>query len=99
MRDLPDAGVATGIPIATGCFMLARGEMLRRLGGFSPEFFLYFEDFDLSLRLGRLADIAYVPQVRIVHAGGHAAGKGWAHRRMFIRSAVTFFRRHGWRLL
>jgi GT2 family glycosyltransferase len=97
MRDLPGAALTTGIPIATGCFMLVRGDMLRRLGGFSPDFFLYFEDFDLSLRLRRLADIAYVPQVRIVHVGGYASAKGWAHRRMFIRSAATFFRRHGWK--
>ena len=98
MRDLGVDEVTTGIPIASGCFMFARRELLQRLGGFAPEYFLYFEDFDLSLRLGRVADIAYVPQVQIVHVGGYAAGKGWAHRRMFIRSAMTFFRRHGWRL-
>lgn len=98
MRDLGVDEVTTGIPIASGCFMFARRELLQRLGGFAPEYFLYFEDFDLSLRLGRVADIAYVPQVQIVHVGGYAAGKGWAHRRMFMRSAMTFFRRHGWRL-
>lgn len=98
MRDLPEHAVATGIPIATGCFMLARLETLRAAGGFSMAYFLYFEDFDLSLRLGRLADIAYVPAVRIVHGGGYAAGKGWAHRRLFLESAVTFFQRNGWRL-
>jgi GT2 family glycosyltransferase len=99
MRDLAEDQVAADIPIASGCFMLARGNLLRDLGGFSPDYFLYFEDFDLSLRLRRKATIAYVPRVRIVHTGGEAARKGWAHRRMFIRSAATFFRRNGWRLL
>ena len=99
MRDLAEDQVAGDIPIASGCFMLARGELLRALGGFSSHYFLYFEDFDLSLRLGRRATIAYVPRVRIVHTGGEAARKGWAHRRMFIRSAITFFHRNGWRLL
>lgn len=97
MRDLPEHEEATGVPIASGCFMLARRSLLRALGGFSPEYFLYFEDFDLSLRLGRLAGIAYVPAVRIVHHGGYASRKGWTHRRLFARSAVTFFRHHGWR--
>jgi GT2 family glycosyltransferase len=59
---------------------------------------MYFEDFDLSLRLGRIADIAYVPQVHITHSGGGAAKKGWTHRRLFMRSALTFFRDHGWKL-
>lgn len=98
MRDLAEHEVATGIPIASGCFMLARAEVLRSLGGFSSRYFLYFEDFDLSLRLGRVADIAYVPGVRIVHSGGDAARKGRLHQRLFLRSALTFFRSHGWKL-
>lgn len=98
MRDLPDDAPTSPIPIASGCFMLCRRQPLAAIGGFSPEYFLYFEDFDLSLRFAREAAIAYVPAVRIRHAGGDAAGKGWAHRGMFFRSAFTFFRRHGWRL-
>jgi hypothetical protein len=98
MRDLPEQEPATGIPIASGCFMLARGEALRAIGGFSPRYFLYFEDFDLSLRFRRIAEIAYVPAVRIIHGGGNAARKGSLHQRFFIRSAFTFFSTHGWRL-
>jgi GT2 family glycosyltransferase len=98
MRDLPEDEVATGIPIASGCFMLARADALRSVGGFSPRYFLYFEDFDLSLRLNRVAAIAYVPTVRIVHLGGEAARKGLLHQRLFIRSALTFFSTHGWKL-
>jgi GT2 family glycosyltransferase len=99
MRDLSDDAPSSPIPIASGCFMLCRTEVLVALGGFAPVFFLYFEDFDLSVRLSRVAKIAYVPRVRIVHAGGDAAGKGWVHRRLFARSAWVFFRRHGWRLV
>jgi GT2 family glycosyltransferase len=98
MRDMHEHEVATGIPIASGCFMLARAEVLRAIGGFSTRYFLYFEDFDLSLRLGRIADIAYVPAVHIVHGGGDAARKGRLHQRLFLRSAITFFRSHGWKL-
>lgn len=98
MHDIPENQVRVGIPIATGCFMFARMATLRQIGGFSPKYFLYFEDFDLSLRLGRIADIAYVPQVHITHSGGDAAKKGWTHRRLFMRSALTFFRDHGWKL-
>jgi hypothetical protein len=98
MRDLPELEVATGIPIASGCFMLARRSVLQAIDGFSPAYFLYFEDFDLSLRLHQVADIAYLPQVHILHRGGYAAQKGWTHRWLFLRSAITFFRRHGWKL-
>lgn len=84
-------------PIVSGCFMLFRTEVLQQLGGFDPRFFLYFEDFDISLRAGKISRIAYVPQVKVVHHGGHASRKGWRHIWMFGRSMVTFFNIHGWR--
>ena len=97
MRELPDDRPSTGIPIAGGCCMLCRGHPLRQSGGFDEDFFLYFEDFDLSLRLGRLGELAHVPAMRIRHAGGNAAAKGLGHIAMFVRSAWRFFKLHGWR--
>ena len=73
-------------PIVSGCFMLFRTDVLQQLEGFDPRFFLYFEDFDISLRAGRVSRIAYVPQVKVVHHGGHASRKGWRHIWMFGRS-------------
>jgi GT2 family glycosyltransferase len=70
--------------------------VLDAVEGFDPRYFLYFEDFDLSLRLSKVAPIAYVPAVRIVHHGGHAAAKGFAHIRWFATSARRFFSMHGW---
>lgn len=87
---------AMDVAIISGCFMLYRTELLQRLHGFSEEYFLYFEDFDLSLRTKKLAQLAYVPSVRIIHAGGNAGRKGWRHIRMFISSAWTFMNQHGW---
>ncbi|WDF93384.1 glycosyltransferase family 2 protein [Aeromonas dhakensis] len=84
-------------PIVSGCFMLFRTEVFQKLKGFDPRFFLYFEDFDISLRVGKISRIAYVPQVKVVHHGGHASRKGWRHIWMFGRSMVTFFNIHGWR--
>jgi GT2 family glycosyltransferase len=98
MRDLVGDEVVADIPIASGCFMLARTAMLNAVGGFSEDYFLYFEDYDLSVRLRRLASIAYVPGVRIVHLGGGAARKGSLHVRLFLESAWRFFRTHGWKV-
>jgi GT2 family glycosyltransferase len=38
------------VRLCSGCFMLARRELWRETSGFDPLFFMYFEDFDLSLR-------------------------------------------------
>lgn len=87
------------IEIASGCCMLVRSSLLRQLGGFSEAYFLYFEDFDLSVRLRRLSAIAFVPSMKIVHEGGHAARKGWRHVYLFARSGFRFFHDNGWHWL
>ncbi len=98
MRDLaPDRAFAP-VPLASGCFMLVRTELFTRMRGFDPRFFMYFEDYDLSLRIGREASVAYVPQARIVHHGGEASRKGPRHVAWFLRSAWRFFALHGWKI-
>ena len=98
MRDLIGERTVPGVQLASGCFMLARTALFVKLGGFDPRFFMYFEDYDLSMRMGREAAVAYVPQARIVHHGGEAARKGWRHVGWFVASAWRFFARHGWNL-
>jgi GT2 family glycosyltransferase len=98
MHDLLQASrPVTGIEIVSGCCMLMRSDFLLQLGGFDDSFFLYFEDFDLSLRMGQVAQVAYVPAMSIVHYGGNAAKKGARHILLFGISALRFYRRYGWR--
>jgi GT2 family glycosyltransferase len=100
LRDaIDDKNVFWDPPIVSGCFMLYRTEVLKKLGGFDPRYFLYFEDYDLSLRTHDIARIAYVPSVRVLHHGGDAARKGFTHIKLFITSAIRFFNRFGWRWL
>jgi GT2 family glycosyltransferase len=98
MRDLPPDEPFAPVPLASGCFMLARTPLLKRLNGFDPGYFMYFEDYDLSLRAGRESKVAYVPQARIVHHGGEASRKGVKHIKWFLKSARRFFATHGWKI-
>ncbi len=97
MRDVCSGNRPVDVSIASGCFMLVRTQALQAVHGFNDDFFLYFEDFDLSLRLGRQGRLVFWPSMAIVHHGGYAATKGWRHLGYFIRSGALFFRRHGWR--
>ncbi|MEQ8408682.1 MAG: glycosyltransferase family 2 protein [Gammaproteobacteria bacterium] len=98
MRDLSEDKPDMNIPILSGCFMLCRRDALRQVAGFDERYFLYFEDFDLSIRMGHVGELAYLPTMGIQHGGGNSAGKGLAHLRMFARSGIRFFATHGWRL-
>jgi GT2 family glycosyltransferase len=95
----PEPGGVTDVTgaLVSGSFMLCRTELLRRVGGFDPGYFLYFEDFDLSLRMARVARLFWLRDLRVVHHGGGAARKGWLHRGLFARGAWRFFSTHGWR--
>jgi GT2 family glycosyltransferase len=101
MRDLVDRVVPgetiVPIPVMSGSFMFVRRKAIDATGGFDPRFFLYFEDFDWSVRLNRVVRTAYVPSVQVVHHGGRAARKGPRHIGYFLRSAVRFFGKHGWK--
>ncbi len=100
LRDaIDDKNVFWDPPIVSGCFMLYHTDVLKQLGGFDPRYFLYFEDYDLSLRTHDIARVAYVPTVRVLHHGGDAARKGFTHIKLFITSAIRFFNRFGWRWL
>lgn len=100
MRDvINERDIVWDPPIVSGCFMLYRTTVLKQLAGFDSRYFLYFEDYDLSLRTHEVARVAYLPAVRVLHHGGGAARKGFAHIRMFISSAYKFFNRFGWKWL
>lgn len=100
MRDLiNERDIVWDPPIVSGCFMLFRTTVLRQLDGFDARYFLYFEDYDLSVRAHDVSRVVYNPSVRVLHHGGGAARKGSAHIRMFGVSACRFFNRFGWKWL
>jgi len=99
MHDLSESKVSENIQLASGCFMLADTQSLQKVAGFDEKYFLYFEDFDLSLRIQKLGLLVYAPSVRITHTGGDAARKGLRHISFFINSGFKFFSSHGWRFI
>ena len=55
----------------TGADLMLRRTALEQTGGFSPEFFMYFEDTDLCRRLRKLGwKLLSVPQAKIIHLEG-----------------------------
>ncbi|MEP1595074.1 MAG: hypothetical protein ABJK20_10890, partial [Halieaceae bacterium] len=96
MRDVCSGSERADVELASGCFMLLRTEALKAVNGFDERYFLYFEDYDLSMRLAGQGVLRFQPEMRIVHHGGYAAGKGWRHIWLFVRSGCRFFGQYGW---
>ena len=87
------------VPLASGCCMWVRRTAYDDAGGFDERYFLYFEDFDLSMRMARHGAVIEHRELTIVHHGGKASRKGGRHLLWFCLSAVRFFNRWGWRWL
>jgi GT2 family glycosyltransferase len=67
--DGPPYDQGTDVAAFCGGACLLRTEAAREVGGFPTEFFLYYEDMDLSWRLGRAGwRIRYVPTAIVHHA-------------------------------
>jgi len=54
-----------------GAFLVVRGEVVRQVGGFDPDFFMYAEEMDWCFRARRAGwKVVYLPAPEVVHVGG-----------------------------
>jgi len=69
-KDMGQYDKISEIDFASGAAMIVRRSLWKKLGGFDPIFFIYYEDIDLSRRAW---DIGYkvvcVPQAKVYHVG------------------------------
>lgn len=98
LRNQIEQGRPFPVEIVSGCFMFWRTPLLKQIGGFSAHYFMYFEDFDVSLRASACSILMHVPSVQVIHFGGAAARKGIKHILMFVKSAAVFYKRNGLKL-
>lgn len=83
------------VDIVSGCFLLIRRELWKALGGFDPAFFMYGEDFDLSLRARALGARPLVTlDARLVHHGGASEHDDADRLVRLLRSKAQLFDRH-----
>ena len=60
----------------SGCCIMLRGELLKKLGGFDERFFYQFEEVDLCRRVWSAGSrIRFTPEVSITHLGGQSVGR------------------------
>lgn len=83
-------------PTLSGCFMLLKTSILKRVGLFDEQFFMYFEDNDLTRRIHQVSKTVYYPKVTIIHnhASEHRHNKFLLKES--IKSAIKYFNKWGW---
>ncbi len=85
------------VPFISGCFMLFRSEVLRRVGGFDTRYFMYLEDCDITRRTSAIARCVYYPNASITHHWARGSHKSWRLLRVMLHSMWVYFNSWGWR--
>ena len=75
----------------TGCFMMIKTEILKKLKGFDERFFMYFEDVDLSKRARKFGKIIFYPKTQVVHLWERASAKNLKFLFIHIFSMIKYF--------
>jgi GT2 family glycosyltransferase len=89
------------VPWVAGSAIMIRRQHFERIGGFDPKFFLYFEDIDFCLRIGRAGGtVIYDPTITVGHSRGVSAHGAQSLARQAYRDSQQYFAgRHQGRLL
>jgi GT2 family glycosyltransferase len=84
----------------SGACLLLRRLALEEAGLFDENFFLFFEDIDLCLRMRQKGfRLIFEPRIKVLHVGGASTSRQkLASRLEYRRSQVYFYRKHNSRL-
>ena len=83
--DTRQAGVAW----VSGACMFTRASLLKRLGGFDEQYFMYVEDVDYCKRVRQAGrHVAYSPDVELIHLEG--GGKPWIGEEALVNSMKSY---------
>lgn len=85
------------IACVLGAFMIARTELIKAIGGFDEDFFLYAEDQDLAWRVREKGfSIGYIEHAEVFHRGGQSEA-GTSTVALFekkLRAEYLFYAKH-----
>ena len=84
------------VDVLAGAFMMAKKDVLDKVGSFDEVFFMYGEDVDLSYRIQKAGDKNYYfAGSNIIHFKGESTRKGsMNYVRMFYKAMSIFVRKH-----
>jgi N-acetylglucosaminyl-diphospho-decaprenol L-rhamnosyltransferase len=94
-KDVLASQVPQRVEVLKGACLLLRADIVRPLGLFDEDYFVYSEETDLCDRLGKAGwDLHWLPAAVVTHSGGRSTSQ--VADRMFLelyRNKIKFFRK------
>ncbi|WP_228412530.1 MULTISPECIES: glycosyltransferase family 2 protein [unclassified Chryseobacterium] len=84
------------VPYFSGCFMLFRNSILKKVGGFDERIFMYIEDADITRRFLQVSNTVYFPEAEVYHHYGKGSYKNFKLMLYNLHGAYIYFKKWGW---
>lgn len=81
----------TDVGFCSGCFIVIRTDIFKKLGGFDERYFLYNEDADLTRMAQKYGRTVYTPQFSVIHLWERAYMKSHKYFIIQIDSMFKYF--------
>lgn len=81
----------TEIENATGCFMMFRTSVLKKIGGFDERYFMYFEDADITREAKKLSRVVYYPDAVVSHVWNRDSKHNYKLLAIHIHSMLKYY--------
>ena len=79
------------IDFCTGCFIMIRTSILKKLNGFDERFFMYFEDADLTRRAQKYGKTMLHPSICATHTWARTSSKNLKYFCIHVSSMLKYF--------
>lgn len=84
------------VPYLSGCFMFIRTNVLKKIGYFDENIFMYLEDTDLTRRIHEKYRTVMNPEVSIYHKWEKGSYKSFKLMKYNVQAAIYYFNKYGW---
>ena len=82
----------------TGCFSVLRTDVFKKMQGFDPQYFLYFEDADITMEAKKYGRAFYNADATVVHQWHREPSKSFKPFMMQLKSMFIYMKKWGYKL-
>ena len=86
------------VPYLSGSIMLFRKSILAKIGGFDENFYMYFEDADITRRAAEISRTVFYPYTSVIHLWEQGSHKNIKLFFISLISTVKYFNKWGWKI-
>lgn len=86
------------VEFCTGCFSVLRTDVFKKIKGFDPQYFLYFEDADITMEAKKHGRAYYTPDATVVHMWHRETAKSFKPFMLQLRSMFIYMKKWGYKI-